>query len=346
MIPSKSQITKAGKTLLSSKTEGERNKALELISQWRTNHLSPLIVMKIKFSKLLENASIIPILISQRLKRLNSIEYKLDLNRNMALGGMQDIGGFRIVVKDAKDLNKLKKIIEDNIESKRYKLEYSNDYVLNPRPTGYRSIHYIYTFYSKSERYNGVKLELQIRTKLQHNWATAVETAGIFTQTSLKSGQGPNDWLEFFEIVGSLFAIKEKLNVLTKHQDLKMEELMIKCYHLTSKLRILEILNALRVSAKHIEIEKIEGDYYILSINFVEKYASIMVFPKKEYQSATSEYLRLEKLINPSESAVVLVAANSIKSLKKAYPSYFLDTSEFIDALARVNANCEKLKLV
>lgn len=346
MIPSKSQVTKAGKILLSSKTEEERNRALEVINQWRTNHLTPLTVMKTYFSKLLVESSITPVLTSQRLKRLNSIEYKLDLNRSMALGGMQDIGGFRIVVRDIKDLLKLQKLIDENAKTKRYTLEYTNDYLANPKETGYRSIHYIYTYHSSSELSDGVKLELQIRTKLQHNWATAVETAGIFTQTALKSGQGQDDWLEFFQVVGSLFAIKEKSKVLTKHQETAMEQLMVKCYHLTSKLKVLKILDALRVSARHIEIQKVEGDYYLLHINFKERNVKIMVFPKRQYKYATEEYLKVEKSIEPLESAVVLVAANSIKSLRKAYPSYFFDTSEFIEALEKVNENCKKMKLV
>lgn len=332
--------------LLSSKTEYERNQALEIINQWRTNHLTPLTVMKTHFAKLLASGSITPVLMSQRLKRLTSIEYKLDLNRNMALGGMQDIGGFRIVVKDVKDLINLKKIIEENANSKRYTLEYCNDYVINPRETGYRSIHYVYTYHSTSQQSDGVKLELQIRTKLQHNWATAVETAGIFTQTVLKSGQGPDDWLEFFQIVSSLFAIKEKANVMAKHEKTDMKELMVMCYKLTSKLRILEILNALRLSARHIEIEKVEGDFYLLNIDFVKRNVNILVFPKKDYKYATEEYLKIEKSIEPLVGAVVLVAANSIKALKKAYPSYFLDTSEFIEALERVNENCRKWSLI
>lgn len=346
MIPSKTQVTKAGKLLLSSKTEDERNRALEIINQWRTNHLSPLNVMKTYFAKLLIDSSITPVLMSQRLKRLTSIEYKLDLNRNMALGGMQDIGGFRIVVKDIKDLVKLNKVIDENAKTKRYTLEYSDDYVFNPRETGYRSIHHIYTYHSTSGQSDEVKLELQIRTKLQHNWATAVETAGIFTQTALKSGQGPDDWLEFFQVVSSLFAIKEKANVMTKHEEIDMKDLMVKCYKLTSKLKVLEILNALRLSARHIEIEKVEGDYYLLNIDFVKRKINILVFPKRHYKYATEEYLKIEKTIEPLRGAVVLVAANSIKSLKKAYPSYFLDTSEFIDALAKVNENCKKMKLI
>jgi putative GTP pyrophosphokinase len=42
-----------------------------------------------------------PLIISQRLKRITSIEYKLDLNKNMGLAVTQDIGRYRAIVKEA-----------------------------------------------------------------------------------------------------------------------------------------------------------------------------------------------------------------------------------------------------
>lgn len=346
MKPSKTQITKAGKTLLSSKLPEERNQALELINEWRTNHLYPLTLMRNTLAKLLDKNNIEPFLVSQRLKRLTSIEYKLDLNRNMALGGMQDIGGFRIVLKDTKDLIKLRKFIEQQKETKSYKIEYWDDYIAEPRLSGYRSIHYIYTVRSKNEKYDGLKLELQIRTKFQHNWATAVETAGIYTKTSLKSSKGPDNWLNFFKTVSSLFAIKEKLPVLEMHKDKTMHQLMVDCYNFSQDLNAIHILKGLRVSAHHIESDKIEGDYFIINISFKEKAVNIMVYKRRYFNAATYNYLKLEKEINDSENAVVFVSATSLKGLRKAYPSYFLDTSEFIAALEKMNSNCKEWGLL
>ncbi len=341
---SRKQITKAGKILLTSKSNEERNDALELINDWRSNHLHPLNVMKNALLRLLGKNKIEPLIISQRLKRLTSIEYKLDLNENMGLGGMQDIGGYRAVVKDTKDLFKLKKLLERNTNN--HKLNRTVDYVDRPKISGYRSIHFIYTYNSKSDKYENLQLELQIRTKLQHNWATAVETAGILTKTSLKSSQGPDEWLDFFKIVSSLFAIKEVLPVLKEHSQFTMEELMIQCYKFTEKLKVIDILKALRISARQIEIDKFNGDYYLININVKEKFVNIMTFKKSDFELASDEYLKLEKSIKENENAVVLVAASSIKALRKAYPSYFLDTSEFITALEKINDNCKRLKLV
>ncbi|MDG2432842.1 RelA/SpoT domain-containing protein [Flavobacterium sp.] len=341
MILSKKKITKAGKILLTSKSQVERDEALDIINAWRTNHLHPLNVMKNSLLRLFNKSGIEPLLVSQRLKRLVSIEYKLDLNENMGLGGMQDIGGYRAVLKDTKDLLRLKKSLANN---NNHKLEKVVDYVENPKSSGYRSIHFIYTYNSKNIKYDGLKLELQIRTKLQHNWATAVETAGIITKTSLKSSQGPDEWLEFFKVVSSLFAIKEKQPVLNEHLEKSMVDLMLECEKLAEKLKVTDILKALRVSAKQIEIGKFIGEYYILNINAKEKVVNIKSYKKKQFADASQDYLEIEKTIDPSNNAVVLVSSGSIKSLKKAYPSYFLDTSEFISALEKIIENCKDLK--
>ncbi|MGJ1360828.1 RelA/SpoT domain-containing protein [Sphingobacterium spiritivorum] len=340
MIYSRKQISKAGEKLITSKSKEEFGEALNLINNWRTSHLHPLVVLKNNLLRLLLKNKIEPNLVSQRLKRLSSILYKLDLNPKMGLGGMQDMGGYRAVLKDVRDLRKLNYALR--IQRSNHKLERVTDYVDKPKDTGYRSIHFVYKYSSRRDVYDGLKIELQIRTKLQHNWATAVETAGIITKTSLKSNQGPDEWLDFFKVVSSLFAIKEKLPRLEEHQQLSMEQLMVKCYQYCDRLNVLTKLKAIRVSTNKIEAENFRGDYYLLNINIKEMFVNIQVFNKNQFEYATTEYINLEKSINENENAVVLVSATSIKTLKKAYPSYFLDTSEFIQAVEKMNSNCLK----
>lgn len=344
MYYSRKQISKAGEKLLTSRSKIEIDEVLILINTWRTNHLRPLVVLKNSLLRLLKKNKIEPNLVAQRLKRLSSIEYKLDLNPSMGLGGMQDIGGYRAVLKDVKDLNKLNEAL--NSQKIAHKLERVVDYVKFPKSSGYRSIHFVYKYSSTIVIYSGLKLELQIRTKLQHIWATTVETAGIITKTSLKSNQGPDEWLDFFKIVSSLFAIKENLPVMEEHSDFTMQELMIKSYNYCHNLKILEKLKAIRVSTKKIESDNFPGVYYLLNININEMVVNIKTFKKNQLEYATSEYLNLEKNIQENKNAVVLVSATSIKTLKKAYPSYFLDTSAFIQAIEKMNENCVAWKYI
>ncbi len=342
MLYSRNQINKAGNVIISSTSPEEVNNALDLINDWRSHHMLPLNVMKNRLIKMCDDNGITPHLVSQRLKRLTSIEYKLDLNENMGLGGMQDIGGYRAVLKDVKDLEKLKIIIES--AKQNHKLEKTYNYVDNPKESGYRSIHFVYKYSSEAIKYDGLRLELQIRTKLQHNWATAVETAGLITKTSLKSSMGPDEWLNFFKVVSSLFAIKENLPTLKDHKERTLQSLMVECYKICNRLSIIDTLQALGATTQLMEEKRFPGDYYLINIDIEKKKINITVFEKKSLDAATKEYLENEKSIKDSNSknAVVLVSANSMRSLKKAYPSYFLDTSEFVNTLEKINENCVK----
>jgi putative GTP pyrophosphokinase len=338
---SRKEISRAGETMMTSSSQSEVNSALGKINTWRLHHLRPLKIMRNGLERLCKKHKVKPLFISQRLKRLTSIQYKLDLNENMGLGGMQDIGGYRAVLKDADELKELKEIIEK--AKLNHKLLKVNDYINDPKDSGYRSIHFIYEYNSSSDTFNGLRLELQIRTKLQHNWATAVETAGIITNTSLKSSMGPDKWLDFFKIVSSLFAIKEQVPLLEIHSDKTMKELMLECYQNCEELQIIEHLRALGATTRHLEKQNFPGDYYLINIDIEKRKVNLNVYDSTSLDNATDRYLELEKEIEHSTNAVVLVSANSLRLLKKAYPSYFLDTSEFLTALEKINENCVKL---
>ena len=85
-------------------------------------------------------------------------------------------------------------------------------------------------------------------------------------------------------------------------------------------------------------------------INIEDKKLSLRQYKKGQKTQATEEYLEIEKKIEKevgdTKNAVVLVSADSLKSLKKAYPSYFLDTSEFLTALEKIDENCKLLGLI
>jgi len=51
---------------------------------------------------------------------------------------------------------------------------------------------------------------MQIRSQLQHAWATAVETVGTFLQQALKSSQGDEGWQRFFALMGNAMAMRER----------------------------------------------------------------------------------------------------------------------------------------
>ena len=64
--------------------------------------------------------------------------------------------------------------------------------------------------------------------------------------------------------------------------------------------------------------------------------STILSFSKEQLGEATEIYLEIEKR---NESIVgaqaVLVAAESLKALRRAYPNYYLDTQVFLRELGR-----------
>jgi len=130
----------------------------------------------------------------------------------MKLTTMQDIGGVRAILDSVKDVYML---AEEYLNSSRFSHELvdQKDYIKNPRSEdGYRSVHLIYKYkYQRAAAYNGLRIEMQIRTKLQHIWATAVESMGTFLGQALKSRLGDQKWLDFFAITSSAFAYARKV---------------------------------------------------------------------------------------------------------------------------------------
>ncbi|MCY4653945.1 MAG: RelA/SpoT domain-containing protein [Dehalococcoidia bacterium] len=144
-------------------------------------------------------------IVAQHLKRLPSIITKLERLDWVRLPQMQDIGGCRAVVGSAGEAFRL---AADFVDSRiRHELVSHSNYIDRPRRTGYRSLHMVYSYHSdRTDIWNGLKTEIQVRSQLQHQWATAVETVGTFLGDSLKSGVGNQDWLRFFALMSSVIA--------------------------------------------------------------------------------------------------------------------------------------------
>jgi putative GTP pyrophosphokinase len=181
--------------------------AYAVISNWRSAHGYPLWGFQSTLRNKINNVDHDG-LVSQRLKRFAAIRLKLRLHPNMALSQMQDIGGCRAVVHSIEAARDLAKIYESS--SLRHTLRRRTDYIESPRHSGYRGIHLIYRYRGRHPGpYDSFHIEMQIRTEIQHIWATAVETVGTFLSQALKSSQGQDVWLRFFALMGSAVALRE-----------------------------------------------------------------------------------------------------------------------------------------
>jgi ppGpp synthetase/RelA/SpoT-type nucleotidyltranferase len=269
------------------------------------------------------------VFVVHRLKRLDSITAKLKRIPGMSLFGMQDIGGCRVVMANVKQVYDVaEKYQTSRIRHILYK---ENDYISKPKASGYRSLHRVYKYVSdKKDSYNKMCIEIQFRTKLQHIWATAVETMGIYTRTNLKAGIGNEVYLRFFALVSSLFAMEEKCPTVP-NTPTDIDELVKEIRKLNKEYSILAKLETIRKSIRIAEKNKSnKGKYFLLELNLQTKELTITNYKTGEINKANDKYNYIEG--NSGEDTdVVLVSATSFAELHKAYPNYFADVKAFID---------------
>ena len=206
------------------------------------------------------------------------------------------------------------------------------NYIATPKPDGYRSYHLVYSYFSeKNPKYNGLFIEIQIRTHIQHLWATAVEVMDTFTGDPLKIGQGDPKNREFFVRASKLLEIYEQNNLSV--DAVKLSQAALDFYNYDSDCQILNKLRSIKEAARYVrDVETLDQGYYLLRLDRENNELIINTFKKKELEQATEQYNMAEKNRSPSED-VVLVSTSSFNMLKQAYPNYFSDISEFISLL-------------
>ena len=163
------KISKAANIVLTSGDRKEVDQALSMIDDWRALHLQPLVELQNTLLQLLYSKKIRIFTVSRRLKRISSILNKLDRNPKSGLGTMQDIGGLRIVVHTMSSLEKALKLLENHIPDNFEIAKMPVNYIDTPKKeSGYRSVHFIYKYKSSNNDVDGMKIELQLRTKLYY----------------------------------------------------------------------------------------------------------------------------------------------------------------------------------
>ena len=310
--------------------------AFNVLDNFRAAHAFPMHTIQ---NNLRDRASSIDkeSIVVQRLKRLVSIWKKLDRFNMMRLWDMQDIGGCRAIVAN---LDCVQRLVESYKSSSiRHRLAGEKDYIQVPRDSGYRSRHLIYRYVSdRNEIYNGLKVEIQIRTPLQHAWATAVETVDAFTKQALKSSRGRPEWERFFQLMGTQMAFREDTppvpNTPTDRRELRKE--LKEC---ADKLHVVASLagfaTALQVPKR--APAKIRGAaYFLLSLDNINRRLSVAGYKHKELKQASEAYANKERQIRDKPGMdAVLVSVDSIRSLQRAYPNYFADTRIFVAELEK-----------
>ena len=330
----RNQVDKAGFTLTNATADfQEYFDALKIINNWRSAHSYPLLNFRLNLARKLRN--ICPnAIVAQRIKRLSSIEAKL-LRQSTQLSQMQDIGGCRAIVNNIRQVEALVASYQRSRFAHTFKA--SKDYIASPKPDGYRGVHLIYQYKGlpkQNSAYDKLRIEIQIRTKVQHAWATAVEAVGIFTNEALKSNIGNKDWLRLFALMSSQMALQERTTIVTNTLDDEVGRIR-EIRELEGKLRAIRTLDAYRATIRWAGEQLKTASYFLLEYDYNDNTINVQVFAKGRSQEANLAYTRHESAVKDGSKNIVLVSVDSVNALKRAYPNYFLDTKEFSEALKK-----------
>lgn len=321
---SKTQINKAGKLIGSGTgTAVEILEAKEKVGNFRSSHAYPLFSVTIHVRK---NALIVnqDAIIARRLKRLPTILDKLQRHPTMNVTTMHDLGGCRVVLPTVDDLNNLVERLQYTKRAKNTIIR-SYDYLHDPGPqaTGYRGIHLVYEYRATKPEFTGSLVEVQIRTELQHAWATAVETLDLFGGTRLKYGVGDQAIKRYFLLVSSLVALTENLPQpagTTDTPDKLREELR----DLEKALGILNRLSSYVAIVEQFGSQK--RTTFLMQLHKHEKTLYLELFDNAA--GAEAKLAEIETLGDENIDAV-LVSSSKVGMLQSAYPNYFANTSAF-----------------
>lgn len=315
----------------------EYNRALYVINNWRTSHNYPLNTFQVGLRSYARKVDDAP-LVAQRTKRMSSIEAKLRRFPDMKLSQMQDIGGCRAVVHSIHQMRALVDLYRDS--SIKHEIASFDDYITNPPKSGYRGAHLVYRYFSDKNKkmYNGLKIEVQLRSQYQHAWATAVETVGTFIREALKSSVGHPEWLRFFALMGTAIAHREGTPPVPA-TPVTRQAMLDELRHLSRALNVSARLKTFSDALRTLGTEQLgmqHVHYYLLELDPEASQLTVTGFHSSQLQQASDRYLEAEKKVkqNPGTDAV-LVSVDSVTALERAYPNYYADTRVFRELLSQ-----------
>ena len=264
--------------------------------------------------------------VAQRLKRRYTIMDKLTRYPGMQLARMDDVAGCRLIFPDIEGLHKFR----DEVHRARFnhilkseKAKY--DYIEHPTPRGYRGIHDIYEYRARKGRStacNGLLIEIQYRTQVQHSWATAVEVVTQMTEHEPKFNRGDPRYIRLFCLASEMLA-RVNENKKSCVPDASGRELVEEFQRLDEEIHVIPLLIDLGVH-KWIG-DRSKSERVILQIT---KDNELKLHEFDLELEASKRLLELEKEF-PDDN-IVLVGAETVAEVMSAFRNYFNDVNTFL----------------
>lgn len=341
---SKSSIRKAGKRI----AEGiETPDDIALVDQWRASHGYALNTFQANLRQRILRSDF-DVDFVQRLKRRRTVIDKLrrrkpDGSKLISdVTAMQDFAGCRLIFDSLDNLNEFRVKFHDDLNRRGQLHIIKNEpdkfnYIEQPKPTGYRSIHDIIIHRPRSHRrgsdrnlpWHGLTVEVQFRTRIQNSWATAVEMSDLLSGTRTKFEFAEDKRGRFFALASEVLA-RDHEGLCRRFLERTTKELKLEIKELESELKIIASLSALRKE----EVTTKLGKHTVLNIVADDSDAAGYRLEISTYPSGIEAISAANDAeSDPNSLNAVYVRADNPAQLQRSYRNYFSDPADFVSLL-------------
>ncbi|WP_084657581.1 RelA/SpoT domain-containing protein [Natronohydrobacter thiooxidans] len=330
-LHTRSEVKKAGRAI---RAGSARLHDHQIIENFRASHVHVLNGFQ---ASLRNRARSKDITVAQRLKRRVTIYDKLTRRPNFSLTEMQDIAGCRLIFKNTQELQDFRSSYHRANFS--HKLLSENDrynYIISPKPDGYRGIHDVYEYCgrsSSSKPWDGLRIELQYRTIYQHAWATAVEVAGLLTGNEHKFGRAAQAYSEFFCLTSELIARSFEASTSCR-PDLTISEIAKSILEIDQEIKILNLFE--QYNSVALNVTAIHKNAILIFNKRPEKYQErTKILRFSSFSDAVRKLEKIEQANVRDGDPYDVVLVRSVEgpksgSIQSAFRNYFADTRDFV----------------
>jgi len=324
-LASKSKIDKAGLALAKNKykDEDEYIELEDVFDEYRKAHLAPLSETTLELQHLLANYGA-EYYIAQRLKRKPQIIRKLN-RLSVRLTQLQDIGGCRIIVQNNADVDRLLKYLTEKVGSQNiFSIDRTADYrELGRDDTGYRSLHVIL-------KRDGVHLELQIRSRIQHYWAESIERTSVIYGYHLKENEGDRQLIGYFKNLSDVFYEIEAGREPPVEKRLRVDELRAICEKIIQSSPRFKVFDSfvnediIRTLTEKESRNPAGLNNWILVFDWNTGAFVSWDIVSRNPEDAVRTYVEYEKMFPVAAGyEVVLVGSSEVATVRKTHSHYF-----------------------
>lgn len=283
---------------------------LEELQEFRTSFSKPLVNVFNITRELADKVNQSSIL-AFRLKRIDTIINKLSREKEMDLSRMGDIGGIRCIFYNEAEVYKAKTLIENTFESGGKTRDYIKEI---HRDIGYKSVH-MYVKDPISQK----RIEIQLRTRNHHNWATLIEITDLLYDLRLKELG-----FESNEKFGKFHALMSSDKELSKVEAELVYDVLDK-YNFISVLSKTFRKNNAEVKKRWSSEEK-NNSYFLIEAS-KKDIPTLKSF--KTFEEAEHAYFEKYKENSSAEIVLTSIKKPNFKQISVAYANYILSYHTF-----------------